>query len=421
MHQIMTIVNSEMQEFIQDHLTDDVRQLALQANKYPNLNMPFVLQQIAGRQRVKDKLPTWCACPQAVFPPQINLEQCSSESAAQYKVTWLRDVLPSGTDLQSFVDLTGGFGVDTFTLSTAFQKGHYVERNEELFNLVSHNAQVMERDNLSLHMMACEDFLENMPAVTLCFIDPARRSMSGQKVAALEDCTPDVLTLLPVMTQKSDYVLLKLSPMLDVKAVLRALKGTSHVAVVSLHNECKELLVLIDSQAYQQSKGSTDCELNQVELTAVNITNSGQVEKYKTSYDNESSHPLLTYDSAPDTLEGKYLFEPNTSIMKIGAFTSLTANYPVRQLSLSAHLFVTDVNCADFPGRHFRIEKMCKVQKKEVQKMMAGASKCHLTVRDFPDSVANLRKKLKLKEGGDIYLFATTVGNEKRLLRCTKV
>ncbi len=421
MHQQMTIANSEMQEFIQDHLTDDVRQLALQSNKYPNLDMSFALQQIAGRQRVKDKLPSWCACLQTVFPPQINLEQCSSESTAQYKVSWLREVLSNDIDLKSFVDLTGGFGVDTFTLSTAFHKGHYVEQNEELFSLVAHNAQVMKRDNLSLHRMACEDYLDIMPAVTLCFIDPARRSVSGQKVAALEDCTPDVLTLLPIMTLKSDFVLLKLSPMLDVKAVLRALKGVSHVAVVSLHNECKEVLVLIDSQVYQQSSDSTEHELNQVALSAVNITNKGTVSKYNTTYENESNCPLLTYGLEPESLEGSCLFEPNTSVMKVGAFASLTTNYPVRQLSPSAHLFVTDEKGVDFPGRHFRIEKVCKVQKKEVQMMMAGTSKCHLTVRDFPDSVANLRKKLKLKEGGDVYLFATTIGNEKRLLRCTKV
>lgn len=420
MHQQATISNSEMQEFIQKHLTDDVRQLALQANKYPEMDMPFVLQQIAGRQRVKDKLPTWCACPQAVFPPQINLEQCSSELTAQYKISWLREVLSNGAHCHSFVDLTGGFGVDTFTMASLFQQGYYVERNEELFSLVAHNATVMGKDNLSLHSMACEDYLATMPTVTLCFIDPARRSVSGQKVAALEDCTPDVLTLLPVMTQKSEYVLLKLSPMLDVKAVLRALKGVSQVAVVSLHNECKELLVLIDSKDYQHEVVTED-KLGCVPLAAVNIINSGVIREYKTTYADEANQPLLTYNDEPETLEGQYLFEPNTSVMKIGAFASLTANYPVRQLSQSAHLFVTNTNLTEFPGRHFRIEKVCKVQKKEVQKMMGGASQCHLTVRDFPDSVANLRKKLKLKEGGDIYLFATTVGNEKRLLRCTKV
>lgn len=420
MHQLKTLSDKMMQEFIQKHLDDDVRHLALEADKFPEINMPFVLQQIAGRQRVKDKLPTWCAHSQVVFPPQLNLEQCSSEWTAQYKAHWLQGVLPADVILHSFVDLTGGFGVDTFALASIFDKGYYVECNEDLFALVTHNAHVMGRDNLQLHQMACEEYLAEMPSVTLCYIDPARRSVSGQKVAALEDCTPDVLTLLPVMTRHSKYVLLKLSPMLDIKAVLRVLKGVTQVAVVSLHNECKELLVLIDCQAYQVGK-QVDNVLDEVPLFAVNIHDGEFADIYKTSYNIEAVVPLLIYEDEVEALKGCFLFEPNTSVMKVGAFASLTANYPVRQLGQSAHLFVSDEDCVGFPGRRFFIEDTCKVQKKDVQKMLMNNLRCHLTVRDFPDTVANLRKKLKLKEGGDTYLFATSVGKEKRLLRCTKV
>ncbi len=420
MHQLHTLSDEMTQEFIQKHLNDDVRQLALEADKFPEMNMPFILQQIAGRQRVKDKLPTWCAHSQVVFPPQLNLEQCSSEWTAQYKMSWLREVIPTDVQLRSFVDLTGGFGVDTFALASIFEKGHYVERNEDLFALVTHNAHVMGKDNVQFHQMTCEGYLDEMPAVTLCYIDPARRSVSGQKVAALEDCTPDVLTLLPIMTQQSKYVLLKLSPMLDVKAVLRALKGVAQVAVVSLHNECKELLVLIDCHAYQLTENSNNV-LDDVPLFAVNIDGNKSADVYSTSYHAEADSPLLVYGEEAEALKGCYLFEPNTSVMKVGAFASLTENYSVHQLGQSAHLFVSDKDCAHFPGRRFYVEDTSKVQKKEVQKMMKGSMRCHLTVRDFPDTVANLRKKLKLKEGGDVYLFATTVGKEKRLLRCAKV
>lgn len=389
-------ISPETLRFIEEHAREDVRSLALQAKKYPQVDMAMAVTQIAGRQIAEVKVPSWASVPGLLYPKHLSMEQCSSEATALYKAT-----LVAGDRL---ADLTGGWGIDCSFLSRRFKQTDYVERQAELCELAKHNFPLMNL-NIRVHHEDGVDYLKRMQPVDCLFLDPARRDGQGGKTVAISDCEPDVGILESLLVEKAKTVLVKLSPMLDLSLALKTLQTVHEVHVVSVNNECKELLLML-RQAPAPSEVRIHCE---------HIV--GQEHQHYTftqAQERNSDCPLAA-------TMGAYLYEPNASILKAGAFRSLTQAYPVQKLHAHSHLYTSMVYLPDFPGRKFRVEAVSGFGKKELKTFLQGLEKANLTVRNFPASVAELRKRLKLREGGEHYLFATTwADGQKVLVRCVK-
>lgn len=401
-------------DFIREHADADVRQLALQAKKNPEVDLTYALEQIAGWQKAKTKLPSWAKIDGMVYPPHISMEQCSSELTAKYKT----EIVPCGN---SFVDLTGGFGVDFSFIAKKFKHAVYVERQEHLCAITSENFGLLGLDNAEIVNADGIEYLHQMNHVDLVFIDPARRDDHGGRTYGIADCTPNVLELMDDLMQKTDMLLLKLSPMLDWRKAVRDIDGdptpdpspyrggeclrrkVSEVHIVSVDNECKELLIMVRH------------DVQPIKVVCVNLLSNGEREVFE--FDDTESTPMHQNISSKT-----YLFEPNASIMKAGCFDEIQARFPIAQLDNNSHLFVSDHGIPDFPGRRFKIEHVTSMNKRELKEALTGIDRANITVRNFPVSVAELRKKLKLKDGGDVFIFATTVAKEgHQLFICRKI
>ena len=383
------------EEFIEQNKDADVRTLAL--SKIPaGIDIPYCLQQIAGRQTAQRKLPSWAKTEGIVYPVKLSLEQCSSEQTALYKQQLVERLLPMKRE--KMVDLTGGFGIDFSFLARLFNEADYVERNEELCEISSHNFPLLGLSKVEVHHSTCEDFIDGMGNYSLIYLDPSRRDAVGRKVAALSDCSPNVEALHAELLGHAPVVVVKLSPMLDVQDSLRRLPCVSEVHVVSLYGECKEVLLVLCRE-----------KKDDLRFYCVNITTQTQTFCTKA----RDAEPLIA------ALPERYLYEPNSSILKAGVQNALSQIYDVRKLHPFSHLFTSSHFIEDFPGRAFVIEDRCSFAKKDLRRMLDGISQCNLTVRNFPATVAELRKRLKLREGGDIYLFATTLSDGSHaLIRC---
>ena len=435
-------MNQATQDFIRQHQDDDVRQLAFLGSKYPEVDMPFALDQIRGRKMARVKLPRWASLEGIIYPPHISMEQCSSESTALYKAELAARLLglpasSSGTEMKAeneieFVDLTGGFGVDfSYIAARLGVKSMYVERQAHLCEAAKENfgrlglknAIVKNGDGIEvLHSFhpkkkdaaSADDslgiiydqplsLLKTKLGLKLIFIDPARRDDAGNKVVSLKDCTPDVTVLQEEMLSKADYVIIKLSPMLDWH---RAISELSHVRedhIISVNNECKELLLVLSARNMSEN----------LRIYCINDAQSFVCEES----DMESSLVKI----APSTLEEmQYLYEPNASLMKAGCFGVLSGRYDARMLSKNSHLFVSQAPIEAFPGRSFRIIAVSSFNKKELKRHLSGITKANIATRNFPLSVAELRKRLKLKDGGETYIFATTLSDESHVLMITE-
>ena len=493
------IMNQATLDFIRQHQNDDVRQLAFLGSKYPEVDMPFALDQIRGRKMARVKLPRWASIDGIIYPPHISMEQCSSEQTALYKAELaarLFGLSPSSSENgeekekesenasnlhlseicefaakgavdsefakneatckkqqilteseenvneikeephegdfseeTGFVDLTGGFGVDfSYIASRLGVKSMYVERQAHLCEAAKENfgrlglknAIVKNGDGIEvLHSFASKkeaaasDFLgitedqsqsllKTNLGLKLIFIDPARRDDAGNKVVSLKDCTPDVTLLQEEMLSKADYVIIKLSPMLDWHRAVSELNCVQEVHIISVNNECKELLLVLSAR-----------NMGNLRIYCVNDAQSFVCEES----DMESSSVKI----APFTLEEMlYLYEPNASLMKAGCFGVLSERYDARMLSKNSHLFVSREPIAAFPGRSFRIIAVSSFNKKELKRHLSGITKANIATRNFPLSVAELRKRLKLKDGGETYIFATTLSDESHVLVITE-
>lgn len=493
------IMNQATLDFIRQHQDDDVRQLAFLGSKYPEVDMPFALDQIRGRKMARVKLPRWASIDGIIYPPHISMEQCSSEQTALYKAELAARLLglsPSSsengeekgkesenasnlhlseicefagkgavdsefakneatckkqqilTELEEnvneikeepyegdfseetgFVDLTGGFGVDfSYIASRLGVKSMYVERQAHLCEVAKENferlglknAIVKNGDGIEvLHSFASKNeaaasdslgitedqsqsLLKTNLGLKLIFIDPARRDDAGNKVVSLKDCTPDVTLLQEEMLSKADYVIIKLSPMLDWHRAVSELNCVKEVYIISVNNECKELLLVLSAR-----------NMGNLRIYCVNDAQSFVCEES----DMESSSVKI----APFTLEEmQYLYEPNASLMKAGCFSVLSERYGARMLSKNSHLFVSREPIAVFPGRSFRIIAISSFNKKELKRHLSGITKANIATRNFPLSVAELRKRLKLKDGGETYIFATTLSDESHVLVITE-
>ena len=493
-------------EFIQEYREKDTRQLALQSARFPDVDMPYALDQIKGWQTARRKLPTWAACDGIVYPPHLSMEQCSSEPTAQYKLNlameWscriessefrvessamevesseLRvessalEVESSGLRVENsegevnnfssgqpatlnsqlstlnchasrMTDLTGGFGVDFSFTSCAFASATYVERNAQLCHMVEHNLPLLGIDNAKVVCADAVDYLSTLDMQTMIFLDPARRDQHGAKTVMLADCTPDVVQLLPQLLKKSRFTMLKLSPMLDWHKAVEDLQGTvREVHIVSVGGECKELLLVLSEEIESELKvfcadleaggGSGEAGLSGGSSSSSSSSLSSEPSFPRTpSSPSAPSHPsthslsasLFVYtpssscpapNSKLKTQNSKFLHEPNASIMKAGCFDELAAAYGVSPVSRNSHLFLSAEPVDGFPGRSFSIERVTTLNKRELRQALAGIEKANIATRNFPLSVAELRKRLKLKDGGDVYIFATTTAEDEHLL-----
>ena len=391
-------MNQATIDFIREHAEADVRQLALQGTKNPEVDLTFALEQIAGRQKAKTKLPSWAAVDGIVYPPHLSMEQCSSEQTARYKAL----IAGKGALI---VDLTAGFGVDMAFMSQGFQKAIYVERQAPLCAISSDNYKLLGLNHIEVICVDGIGYLHQLEHADLIFLDPARRDNHGARTYGIADCTPNVLELRDELLKKADRVMLKLSPMLDWRKAVEDLGHVNEVHIVSVDNECKELLLILSK------------EKKPLKLFCVN--NDQVFEGDQGDWLNERS---IAEIRVPVPMNSQaYLFEPNASIMKAGCFTLLEQRFNVSQLDKNSHLFVSDHDISDFPGRRFTIEKTTSMNKRELKTALAGIDKANITVRNFPLSVAELRKRLKLKDGGNLYLFATTLADgQHQLFLCRK-
>lgn len=387
-------ITPEIKQFIREHLQDDVRVLALQSPKYPHLDMHGIVNQIAGRQLARHKIPSWYAMEDIVYPSHLPLEQCSSEQTAQYKASLLEG--------ETLIDLTGGFGVDCAFLAGRFKHVTCFERQKELCDVARHNFSVLGLRHIVVQNGDGVEALARMPSADCIFIDPARRNEHGRKTVLMSDCEPNVEALEEVLMQKARRVMIKLSPMLDLSSALRSLKYTVEACVVSVQNECKELLLILVPDATGREIG----------IRCVNFTNKGMQEFYFTP--EEEAGTVIQY---ADTVEA-YLYEPNASILKAGAFRAVASRFALRKLHPNSHLYTSGTRIETFPGRCFEVDAVGSFKDKKV---FEGLSQANITVRNFPMPVVELRKRTKLKDGGETYIFATTLNDDKKvLIRCRK-
>ena len=455
------LINEKTWEFIREHANDDVRKLALKGVKDQDVNMPIALQQIAGRQTAFRKLPSWAAVDGIIYPPHLNMEQCSSEMTARYKAQMIMEDGHSKTDeerskmdderpmkgeTKTFVDLTGGFGVDFYWMSQAFSRRCYVEQNEQLCAISSENFRSLGLD-CSVCCCSTATYLTRMPHADVVYLDPARRDEHGARTYGIGDCSPNILELLPQLIKKADRIVIKLSPMLDWRKAVNDLEATSafvnEVHIVSVDNECKELLIEVRSEKSEGSHYQVHC---------VNLQTNGEIQHFSFTPKALQNDTLTSHSPAPKAfhsdvlnsqsslpashsslLSSGFLYEPNASIMKAGCFAELEMCFYVKKVADNSHLFLSDENLVKFPGRKFQILAISSANQKEFKKKfseslvkvnqkLTSMESANIAVRNFPLTADHLRKKLKLKDGGDCYIFATTLSDgQHKLFICRKI
>lgn len=365
--------------------------------------------QATGQRIAQEKIPTWYACKEVLYPVRLSMEQCSSEETARYKASLVQG--------ESLVDLTGGLGVDCYFMSQAVQRATYVEQQTELCQLARHNFACLG-GHIEVVNACCQDYLPTMEAVDVIFIDPARRDNKGGKVALLADCTPNLLEIGDALLQKCKTLIVKLSPMIDIDSVLKVFPTTYAVHIVAVKNECKEVLVCVKGEWIVEKGGAFPAVPEPVEGPAGKEPNmvcaNLPIEDQPFVFTRRDEATCEVTYSQPLS----YLYEPNAAILKAGAFKQVAAQFGLYKLHVNSHLYTSDTLLENFPGRRFGIQRITKVQRKEI----GDIEKANLSIRNFPGSVADLRKKLKLKDGGDTYIFATTLhDNSKALIVCNRL
>lgn len=394
----MNILKSEIQNFINQNIGSDIQKLSLQKNPFPETDYKIILNQIEAKTKAKSKLPTWFTTKNIIFPNKISVEQTSSEATAKYK-----SELISGKNI---IDLTGGFGVDCYYFSNVFEKVIHCEINSELSEIVQHNFDVLQAKNITCY---AKDGLEILKELNQKFdwiyIDPSRRNDTKGKVFLLKDCLPDVTVLIEEYLNYSDKILIKTSPVYDISVGISELKFIKNIHIVSLENEAKELLFEI------QKPLQSEIVNHQSSIKTVNITQY-TIEKFDFVLNDDV---FVTY-SEPQ----KYLYEPNASVMKSQGFDHISNSYKISKLHKHSHLFTSN-ELIDFVGRRFEIKQIIPYKKQEMKAFLQN-KKANITTRNFPETVAQIRQKWKIADGGNLYCFFTTdIKNEKIVLICNKI
>ena len=421
------------QEFITQNIDADMRALALRHAGRKDIDLPYALDQIAGRQRARKKLPQWAATDGIIYPPHISMEQCSSEQTATYKagvakrlVATLAHKSPSDGNRETttpdgvghssprggwegatptlLIDLTGGFGVDFSYLAPLFDKAVYIERQSHLCDISRHNMAALGLTHAEAVCGDCTQIIKAAGRATMIYADPARRDAAGGRTFAIADCTPDITAMRDTLLGKACFTMVKLSPMLDWRKAVADMGGhVGEVHIVSVGNECKELL-LVMSRKYAS-------------LERICCVNDGQTFSFTPEEAANATQPHNHITSQPTKpITEKYLYEPNASLMKAGCFTLLEQRFNARQISRDSHLFVSQQELPHFPGRGFAIRAAATMNKRELKAVLAGTDRANVSVRNFPLTADALRKKLKLRDGGDTYIFGTTTEDGRHVL-----
>ena len=400
-------------DFIETHLNDDVRRLAL--TKFPdNIDKTFVLNQIEARQHLSKKVPSWAANPDLLYPKHISIEQCSSEITARYKTSII-------SDGEVFVDLTGGLGVDSYFLSEKFKEAYYVESQKELCDLAEHNFSVLGR-KITVVNSEAEVFLDNCNgsrqsiSPDLVFIDPARRDIYNRKMVSLHDCSPDVIELQRQLYENSvetrfiKSLLIKASPMLDISLIIKELQNISEIHIVSVKNECKEILIKIEPGFCGETKFTCiDLRQDLKGLQDISPLISSEAIDFTTA---EEKSAVPTFSS---TIK-KYLYEPGAALMKAGAFKLVSQRFGIDKLHINSHLYTSDNLIPDFPGRVFEVVESAPYNKKVKKEVLKDVAEASVSVRNFPLTANDLRKSLNLKESDNTFIFGTTMMGEKKVV-----
>ncbi len=395
--------------FIMEHRNDDVNALALQARKHPDVDMAFAIEQIAGWQKARTKLPSWAECDGITFPPHLALEQCSSEETARYKADvahkWTKAVKHDGE--ATFADLTGGMGVDFSFMAPMFERSIYIERQHTLCECARQNFEALKINGVETWEGDSMALLDKLPHLHLLFIDPARRDSHGGRTFAISDSTPDILPILPRMLRMADIVMIKLSPMLDWHETQRALNESAGNVVREIHivasaNECKEMLVVLLAQQDDKPMQIFCANDNDIFITNEKIE--------------QTAEPTPIISSTDEALQGEWLYEPNAAIMKAGCFSTLAKRFQMKALSPNSHLFVSHNYMDDFPGRKMHVLGTTTMNKKQLKNSLKDIKQANITVRNFPLTAAQLRQRLKLSDGGKTYLFATTTNDGSHII-----
>lgn len=390
-------MNDKIRDFIREHINDDVLQLVLDAPKYKDIDVHFAVVQIAARKAVKEKLPTWYANEKFLFPSKLSAEQCSSELTGEYK----KRLIDTG---QSVCDLTGGLGVDAFSFASKATHVTYVEHNEAYCEAAAYNAKILGLNNAEIINDDAENIIGRIDA-DVYYIDPSRRTVDNKRVFAIADCKPDITKIWSVLKEKKyKKIIVKLSPMLDIKHIVAQLSNIIEIHILSVKNECKELLVI----------ASTEDFFDEPLIKCVDINSEYErIFQFKISEEANTTVPIAQEI-------GSYLYEPDASILKAGAYKSVAVEYDLQKIDISSHLY-TSVNIVkNFPGRVFRIVDTYDFSSSLCRKISSIVPQANLTVRNFPMSVDEFRKRTRISDGGDVYLFATTMQGKKLLIRCEK-
>lgn len=411
--------NEPTRQFIAAHRNDDVRDAALHAHQ-DDVDLPFALDQIEGWQRARTKLPQWASCADIIYPPHLAMEQCSSQSTAQYKADLARRLTADAPHPTTLIDITGGFGVDFSFMARVFDHAMYIEQQPHLVELARHNMRALGINHAEYLNGDATDMLDRLPEASLIMADPARRDSHGSRTYAIADCTPDMLSILPRLTAIAPNILIKLSPMLDWHQAVRdctaALTASptgaavTEVHIVSVHNECKELLLVVSTDSSNGTKAGTDD--TGYAPTIVCADDDTVISFRQTQLPARQSS-----NSDKQTLTDKpaYLYEPNASLMKAGCFDLLASRFAVNPIDRNSHLFVSDTLVADFPGRIFAITAVGPVKR-----TLHGISRANVAVRNYPASVAQVRKRYHIADGGDTFIFLTTMSGKKTAFVCAK-
>ena len=385
-------------DFIQKNLSEDVNKLLLSANKFKGLDIKKLASQILARQKAAKKLPQWCGIPELLFPPPLSVEQASSEATAIYKSSLMRG--------ESLVDITGGTGIDIFYMSRNFGNALYLEMNPDVWESAIYNFEKLKADHITAINTDSLDYLEkNQIKADWLYTDPARRGAQQEKVVRLSACTPDIVQNLELLYRTSENIMIKTSPLLDIDLAVKELGGVTEVYIVGLGNECKELLFILNQKTNSIDNYVRKARLLDSNGSVINGLSATILEEQIS--DVEYSSPLA------------YLYEPHAAILKGGFLRKTASHFQLKKIAANSHLYTSENLITGFPGRTFKVLTVYKPDPKLIQEYIEG-DKANVTIRNFPGTVQEFRKKMRLKEGGDFYLFATTLSDQKRVVIITE-
>lgn len=384
-------------DFVEKYLNEDPIKLRLRKFENQDFEISFAIDQIESRQKIKNKLPHWYQNKKLLFPSVLSAEQSSSELTAQYKQQIIT------LKYKTICDLTGGLGIDSYYLAASAENVTYIERFPLYCDVAKHNFNILQRNNIQVVCSDCLKFIQECDTkFDAYYIDPARRNSENKRLYDLHDCEPNIIELQSILLKKAPVILLKASPMIDISNALNALKYVSEVHVVSVRNECKELLFIINSQISDK----------EIAIKCVNINDRERHEIYTFTLEKEKR---LLLPQFPTCIQN-YLYEPNSSILKAGAFKSVTSSFPIHKIHKNSHLYTSKEFIPDFPGRIFSVKETFPFSGKILKKLSIQYPCANISIRNFPMTADMLRKKLKIKDGGDTYIFGTTLYPEEKIL-----